>query len=346
MDLNKKIKVLRINKGITQEKLAAYLNVSSQAVSKWENGTSSPDISLLPNLSAYFGVTIDDLFTLNADAHIERIENMLKNETILSATDERYAKNQLMELLADPEKNADAYRLLAMLSNHRAHTYHAEALQYAKKALIEEPNNKHNHLSLIEASRGISTDWNYSNHIEVTKFYKEFVERHPKNLRGLMHLFNHLVADERVDEATEIIQKIKSIKNDYIIFWLKGRLEKVKGHHDLAFEYFNQMVTKDSNNWITYATRADEYARIANYDEAISDNKKAFDLQEVPRYIDSHECRALIYEIQGKYSQAIEMREESKKILKSDWNISYGNQYEYADKEIMRLKTLSKKNNY
>lgn len=36
--------------GLTQEQVAAYLNVSTAAVSKWENGVTSPDISLLPPL--------------------------------------------------------------------------------------------------------------------------------------------------------------------------------------------------------------------------------------------------------------------------------------------------------
>ncbi len=65
--------------------LADYLNVSYQAVSKWENEASSPDIGLLPKLSAYYGVTIDDLFTLSGDAHLKRIENMLDHQEAILA---------------------------------------------------------------------------------------------------------------------------------------------------------------------------------------------------------------------------------------------------------------------
>ena len=53
---------LRKKEGITQEELATYLNVSYQAVSKWENKQSSPDITLLPLLAQRFHVTIDVLF--------------------------------------------------------------------------------------------------------------------------------------------------------------------------------------------------------------------------------------------------------------------------------------------
>lgn len=56
-----KIKSLRVEKGISQEKLAQYLNVSFQSVSKWENGNTYPDISLLPEIARFFGITVDEL---------------------------------------------------------------------------------------------------------------------------------------------------------------------------------------------------------------------------------------------------------------------------------------------
>lgn len=51
----------RREKGITQEELAAYAGVSKAAVSKWETGVSYPDIALLPQLAAYFNISIDTL---------------------------------------------------------------------------------------------------------------------------------------------------------------------------------------------------------------------------------------------------------------------------------------------
>lgn len=53
---------LRKSKGITQEDLANQLGISYQAVSKWENGISCPDIALIPKLAFIFGTTIDALF--------------------------------------------------------------------------------------------------------------------------------------------------------------------------------------------------------------------------------------------------------------------------------------------
>ena len=59
--LSDKLKEMRSKKNISQEKLAQYLNVSFQAVSKWENGNSYPDITLLPDIARFFGITVDEL---------------------------------------------------------------------------------------------------------------------------------------------------------------------------------------------------------------------------------------------------------------------------------------------
>jgi len=51
----------RKEKGLTQEELASHIGVSSASVSKWETGQSYPDIVLLPQLAAYFNISIDEL---------------------------------------------------------------------------------------------------------------------------------------------------------------------------------------------------------------------------------------------------------------------------------------------
>lgn len=63
MSLGRKISELRRNKAWTQEELTERLGVSPQAVSKWENDVSCPDILLLPQLAGLFGVTVDELLS-------------------------------------------------------------------------------------------------------------------------------------------------------------------------------------------------------------------------------------------------------------------------------------------
>lgn len=63
-------------KGITQEQLAAYMGVSKASVSKWETGQSYPDITFLPQLAAYFNITIDELMGYEPQMTKEDIKAM------------------------------------------------------------------------------------------------------------------------------------------------------------------------------------------------------------------------------------------------------------------------------
>lgn len=61
LNIGKKIVNKRREKGLTQDQVAKYIGVSKASVSKWETGQSYPDITFLPQLAAYFNVSIDEL---------------------------------------------------------------------------------------------------------------------------------------------------------------------------------------------------------------------------------------------------------------------------------------------
>ena len=63
--LGEKIRFLRKKNNVSQEVLADYLGVSFQAVSKWENGITMPDIMMIPAIAAFFRVSTDELFDFN-----------------------------------------------------------------------------------------------------------------------------------------------------------------------------------------------------------------------------------------------------------------------------------------
>lgn len=76
--IGSKIRGLRKKCGLTQEQLAERIGVSFQAVSKWENDIALPDITLVPVIAQYFGVSTDELLSYDSaekDEEIERIVN-------------------------------------------------------------------------------------------------------------------------------------------------------------------------------------------------------------------------------------------------------------------------------
>nr|WP_302594717.1 helix-turn-helix transcriptional regulator [uncultured Acetatifactor sp.] len=70
------LKELRKKRGLTQEQLAEYLGISSQAVSKWKNNISYPDVSLLPVLANYFQVSTDELLGVDTAKRTETIQKL------------------------------------------------------------------------------------------------------------------------------------------------------------------------------------------------------------------------------------------------------------------------------
>ncbi len=61
MTLGQKLKEIRKRFGLSQEQLAEIINVSRQAITKWESDNGLPDVSNLQELSKVFGVTVDYL---------------------------------------------------------------------------------------------------------------------------------------------------------------------------------------------------------------------------------------------------------------------------------------------
>ena len=82
MNVSEKIRTLRKSKGMSQEELAGQVNISRQAVSRWENGTALPDADNIVQLSKLFGVTTDYLL-MNSYESDEDSPKIKENNKIL-----------------------------------------------------------------------------------------------------------------------------------------------------------------------------------------------------------------------------------------------------------------------
>ena len=109
MTIGKRIAALRREKGMKQDDLAQMLGVSSQAVSKWENDQSCPDISLLPQLAKILGVSVDELLsgkqerqpvvTLVPEAQRKDIKEMMLRVVVDSSKGDKVRVNLPMALV-------------------------------------------------------------------------------------------------------------------------------------------------------------------------------------------------------------------------------------------------------
>ena len=80
LTIGEKIKELRKRDGRKQEDLAGALGVSNQAVSRWEQNNSYPDMEMIPAIANYFGITIDELFGYENNRE-NKIDSLVKQIT-------------------------------------------------------------------------------------------------------------------------------------------------------------------------------------------------------------------------------------------------------------------------
>lgn len=153
IDIGSKIKTLRLSKSMTQEQLAKALHVSAQAVSKWENGKSYPDIHSLLLLSALFDVSLDqlikgDLETMKQEVNAADVRAMNRDAIIFSIL--------LAATIILPVpllKWFDLYGLIPELLIWGAAMYFALRLERIKKA-----NNVQSYKEILAFSEGKRLD--------------------------------------------------------------------------------------------------------------------------------------------------------------------------------------------
>jgi len=79
LSIGENIKQMRRRRNLTQEEMASHLGISFQSISKWERGDGYPDITMLPTLANYFGISVDELLGMGGiakKAHYDEINRM------------------------------------------------------------------------------------------------------------------------------------------------------------------------------------------------------------------------------------------------------------------------------
>ncbi len=337
IDIGTKIKSLRLSCKMTQEQLGSKLSVSAQAVSKWESGTTAPDIELLPEISVLFGVSIDELFSMSDENRMDRIENMIENRHFISEKDFSDAEYFLKEKISESNTKARAVLTLAQLYSKRAHEYSELASEVGKEALLLNPNEKSAHNVIFDSDGGRYIDYNASNHIETIEFYKNFIKNHPQNPRTYLWLMDLLIEDGRTAEAMEYLEKMDAIEHSFRTELYLGFIAKAECNLPDALEHWDKM-TDEFNEWLAWSSKGDIFARLCRYDNAMECYKRALDMQPKPRYTDIPEAMSFIAEIQGDFENAVKYRKLAIEICKNEWNITEGETIDMQERKIANLR--------
>lgn len=147
MDLGNNLKTLRKSKNLTQEELAECLNLSPQTISKWENNLSMPDISMLPILADYYGISVDSLLSYDAKEREAGMKELAQRiHSLVNDGKAELAYNELSTSMSKWSLSASMNHLMAWVT----YTLSKEKENETRQHLLEE--------AIMYADRTISLD--------------------------------------------------------------------------------------------------------------------------------------------------------------------------------------------
>ena len=336
MEMGKEIRRLRNDRGLTQEALAAALNVTAQTVSKWECGNSIPDVQLLPEIAVYFGVSIDQLFAMSPEQQMERIENHIYARGLFSEAEERQLVQQLTAFAEKPDYEGRAKTLLAKLYNNQAEQYRMLAVAVGKEA-VEKAGDPDAISELANAWGSYIPDWCVRNHHALIEWYGDFCQRNPQNRGALMWLLDNLIDDRRLAEARAWLEKLDAIDTTFRTPLYRYLIALADGDGDEANELLRQLETLKDQDWGWAVSLGDIHTLRQEYDEAIGWYRRGQELQPSPKFTDSATSIAHICEIRGDKAGAIEAYREVLRLLREEWGIVSGETYDEVERAIRSL---------
>jgi transcriptional regulator with XRE-family HTH domain len=334
--MGKEIRRLRNDRGLTQEALAAALNVTAQTVSKWECGTSIPDVQMLPEIAVYFGVTIDQLFAMTPEQQMDRVENRIYARGLFSEAEQRQLEQQLRAIAENPAHAGKAQLTLTKLYNNQAEQYRLLAVEHGKEA-VERTGSPDAVSELANAWGSYMPDWCIRNHHALIDWYSDYCRRYPENRSSLMWLLDNLIDDRRLTEAREWLEKLARMDDTFRVPMYRYLIALAAGENGEAEKYLSQLENMENQEWCWATTLGDIYTQRQEYGRAIEWYRRGQEIQPSPKYTDSAMSIAHICEIRGDKAGAIAAYREQLRLLREDWGIVSGETYEEVERAIQKL---------
>ena len=337
MTIGEQIRNLRRDKNMSQNELADILGVTNQAISKWEKDISNPDISLLPDLAACFGVAIDDLFEYSKEKQYEKIENTIDLANEISTAQFVNMETFLMEEI---QKNPEKYRpinLIANLYEAWADVMERKSFVYAKRAIELQPNSKQDMTIVAHVLHSKLYDWDVCNHKQSIDYWKSIIKAEPKNVRAYLYLLDDLMDAGRLREAKEVLEEARTVNEDTLYEAYEIQIEECEYGFEAVIDKYRALAKKYPKDWRILFNVANQFSHYEHYEEAITYWLKGHEVMEKPRYTDFFESTAQCYLRLGDTESAIKYYKKKKQLLKTEWGVKYGRELDEIDKTIEEL---------
>lgn len=266
------LKRFRLAKRLTQEQVAEKLNVNSQTVSRWECGTTLPDVLTLPELAKLYDVMVDDFYKKNSVAYgnyAQRLSSVYEQSH--DPEDFMRCRAEYHKLMKEGELSTEDKWLYGWIHKCMMNDCKDIAAEWFDKAVNDDPGDDpaNHHLACMQRIRFYSL---IGKGDEIIAEQTEKAKLHPTNPREIDNLIVALIYAEKFEEA---------------------------------YAVFNQSVEKFTDDWRMYIHGGDIAKKLKKYDEALAYYDRAGEIGTY--FCDELYCKANLYEDLGESEKAIEI---------------------------------------
>ena len=332
------IRRLRTKNGVSPEDLAEHLGITCQVLSKLEKGTSRPDIMLLPKLAEFFGVRIDELFSVGHEDELERIDIMLQRE---SMTDQNYAyaRRILDSILQDNPGDVEAIKRYALVSIAKSETELQAAGKMLEKAMELNPLDEEIY-GIYRSVLGGGESRFRSDTDRFIRVCEPYAYKHPRNRILCQHLVEAMISLQYYDRAEELLDLVQfEGETRYLKEVFRGDIALARGNAQSAKDIWNTIPATD---WLGQMEAGERFQRLNDYDRAIECYTAAYNAQAAPHKIDMVYSLAFLYKRIGRYKDAEKAWELVIRVLRAEYEAAEDNNaIRLASREISALQKIA-----
>lgn len=269
---SKNLKRFRVAKKMTQEQAADALGVSTQTVSRWECGTTLPDVTILPTIAALYCVTIDDLYretSMAYDNYAQRLGSVF--EASRRPEDFLRADMEYRKMLKSGDFTTEDLRLYGILHQQMMQVCMEKAEELFERVLKKGP------------AEGPEVYWSV---MRQRGYFRWEIGRNRENIDTFLPLVK--AGSSELQEWICLIQAY-SFEEDY----------------DAAWEWVRKAEARFPESATLHIYAGDLLRSMKRYDEAFPHWKRALEME--PQWCDAAYSMGFCYEELGEYVKAYEV---------------------------------------